>query len=85
MGLGADGTLAFFAGLVCITSALAVMTSRRFTVWMVSTRWNPRARLYVRIFGLERWVWFSRWVGAPIGAVVGIGLLLVGFKLIGNK
>jgi hypothetical protein len=62
------------AGLAMPYLAIRMIRSRGFTVQVITAKWNPNARMYVRSFGLECWVSFTRKVISPVLLIVSFGL-----------
>jgi hypothetical protein len=69
--------IAFLAGTVVIYFAVRMIRSREFVVAVSTAKWNPQSRMYVKRFGLDRWVNITMKVVAPILLIVGIGLWVV--------
>ena len=69
--------LATLSGLWMTYLAIRMMRSEEFTVRLANARWNPRGRMFTKIWGLERNVRFHRKVLSPILVVVSAGLFVV--------
>lgn len=76
--------LAVVSGLGMSYMAIRMMKSREFVVWLSTAKWNPRARMWVRIMGPERYVGFSQKVVAPVLLVVSVGLWTVAIYLVSS-
>jgi len=69
--------LAVASGLWMSYLAIRMMRSVEFTTWLANARWNPRGRMFTKLWGLDRNVRFHRKVLSPILLVVSTGLFVV--------
>jgi hypothetical protein len=58
-----------------------MLLSEEFTRTLVQAKWNLKARLHTKLFGLERAVVVARW-SSPIFILIGVGAVVFGLCIL---
>ena len=72
-------------GLLAVYFGVRMLLSEEFTRYFCQAKWNLKARLSVKLLGLERAVVVARWVSSPILLLFGVGLIVIGLCILLQK
>ena len=69
-------------GLLAVYLGVRMLLSEEFTRYFCQAKWSLKARLSVKLLGLERAVVVARWISSPILLLFGVGLIVIGLYIL---